>query len=63
MRGNAKPLKKNNREREGILIGPSMAPRFFQSVKFIRRVFFAHCPDKEVGFGPKFYGTDGKPTK
>jgi hypothetical protein len=29
MRGNTKTLKGNNEEREGILIGPSMAPRFF----------------------------------
>jgi hypothetical protein len=28
MLGNAKTLKRNNRERKGILIGPSMAPRF-----------------------------------
>ena len=29
MLGSAKTLKRNNRECEGILIGPSMAPRFF----------------------------------
>jgi hypothetical protein len=28
MLGNARALKKNNRERKGILIDPSMAPRF-----------------------------------
>jgi hypothetical protein len=28
MRGNAKALKRNNRESKGILIGPSKAPRF-----------------------------------
>jgi len=31
MLGNAKALKRNNRERKGILIGPSMAPRFSRS--------------------------------
>lgn len=29
MRGNAKSLKRNDEESKGILIGPSMAPRFF----------------------------------
>jgi hypothetical protein len=29
MLGSAKALKRNNRECEGILIGPSMAPHFF----------------------------------
>ena len=37
--GNAKAFKRNNGECKGILIGPPMAPRFFESVKFIRRVF------------------------
>jgi hypothetical protein len=63
MLGNAKALKRNNRECKRILIGPSMAPRFFEPVKFARRGFFTHCPSHEVGFGPKFYGTDGKPTR
>jgi hypothetical protein len=42
MRGNAKALKGNNREPNGILIGPSMAPRFFVLVKFLHRGFLAH---------------------
>ena len=29
MLGNSKSLKRNNRKYKGILIGPSMAPRFF----------------------------------
>jgi hypothetical protein len=63
MRGNAKALKRNNRECKGILIGPLKAPRFFESVKFLRRGFFTHCLSQIVGFGPKSCGTDGKPTK
>jgi hypothetical protein len=31
MLGNAKASKRNNRECKGILIGPSMAPCFFQA--------------------------------
>ena len=42
MRGNAKALKRNNREPNGILIGPSMAPRFFVLVKFLHREFLAY---------------------
>ena len=33
--GSAKTLKRNNKESKGILIGPSMAPRFFKSTKFL----------------------------
>jgi hypothetical protein len=62
MLGSAKTLKRNNRECKGILIGPLMAPRFFESVKFLGRGFFTHCPSQHVGFGPKSCGTDGKPT-
>ena len=36
MLGNAKALKRNNEEREGILIGPSF---FFEPVKFRPGVF------------------------
>ena len=40
MLGSAKTLKKNNGESSGILIGPSMAPRFFfASMKFLRDGF------------------------
>ncbi len=35
----AKPLKRNNEESNGIFIGLSMAPRFFESVKFVRHGF------------------------
>ena len=31
MLGNRKALKRNDRERKGILIGPSMAPRFLRA--------------------------------
>jgi len=44
MLGSAKALKRNNGEQQGILIGPSMAPRFVASMKFGRGGFFAHCP-------------------
>lgn len=44
MQGSAKSLQRNNRESSGILIGPSMAPRFFESVKFHPRWFFTHYP-------------------
>jgi hypothetical protein len=53
MRGNAKALKRNNKECKGILIGPLMVPRFFESVKFPQRGFFTHCPSQHVGFGPQ----------
>ena len=33
MLGSAKTLKRNNGECEGILIGPSMAPRFFRVIE------------------------------
>ena len=39
MLGNAKVLIRNNGECTGILIGPSMAPCFFESVKFVRHGF------------------------
>ena len=41
MLGSAKTLKRNNRERKEILIGPSMAPRFFQYLRFLRSYSFA----------------------
>jgi hypothetical protein len=58
----AKALKRNDRESNEILIGPSMAPRFFYATEIPSCGFFAHCPRYEVGFGPKFRGADGKPT-
>jgi hypothetical protein len=39
-----KTLKRNNEESSGILVGPSMAPRFFERMKFHRRGFFTHFP-------------------
>jgi hypothetical protein len=33
MIGNAKSLRRNDKESDGILIGPSMAPRFFWPVE------------------------------
>jgi hypothetical protein len=45
---NAKTLKRNSKELEGILIGPSMAPRFW--LKWSRRRITSR-------------GTDGKPTR
>jgi hypothetical protein len=43
MLGSAKALKRHTEEHEGILIGPSMAPRFFGSVKFLGSGFITHC--------------------
>jgi hypothetical protein len=61
MLGNAKPLKRNNWECKGILIGPLMAPRFLDYRDSVT-VYFTHCPSRAVGFGLKFRGADGKPT-
>jgi len=41
MLGNAKALKRNNRECEGILIGPSMAPRFLGAENSVVVFFLA----------------------
>src|SRR5271157_4208829 len=49
MLGNAKALKRNNRERKGILIGPSV----FSVLKFFRCVL-SRCPKSGVGFGSNF---------
>ena len=54
MLGSAKTLKRNNTECKEILIGPSMAPRFFESTKFLRGGFCSHCLRHKVGFRPKF---------
>jgi hypothetical protein len=61
MPGNAKALKRNNWECKGILMGPLMAPRFFDHRDSVT-VYFTHCPSCAVGFGLKFRGADGKPT-
>ena len=38
-------------------------PRFFSlTLTFQSSGILAHCPRSRVGFGPKFCGTDGKPT-
>lgn len=52
MLGSAKTLKRNNEESSGILNGPSMAPRFFEPVKFLRRGFFTHCQARQSASGP-----------
>ena len=44
------------------LLAPQWPLVFFESVKFHPRGFFTHYLEYEVGFGPKFRGTDGKPT-
>ena len=62
MLGSAKELKRNNRECKGILIGPLMAPRFFDHRDSVT-AYFTHCPSRAVGFGLKFCGADGKPTQ
>jgi hypothetical protein len=61
MLGNAKALKRNNWECKGILIGPLMAPCFFDHRDSVTG-YFTHCPSRVVGFGLKFRGADGKPT-
>jgi hypothetical protein len=61
MQRSTKTLKRNNKESREILIGPSMAPRFFRVSKIASRCFFIYCT-RYVGFGLKFLGTDGKPT-
>jgi hypothetical protein len=57
MQGNAKSLKRNKRARKGILIAPSKLPRFFSGVEILHALLA-----RDVGFGPKIRGTDGKPT-
>jgi hypothetical protein len=42
--GSAKTLKRNDGGSSGILIGPSMAPRFFEVAKISLCRFFAHPP-------------------
>ncbi len=59
MSRNAKTLKRNDRDSNGILIGPSMAPRFFLPLRFLPGGFLAHYPRYKVGFGPKSRGADG----
>ncbi len=41
MLGNTKALKRNDRECKGILIGPSMAPRFFSGQDSVAVFFLA----------------------
>lgn len=41
---NAKPLKRNNEESKGILIGPSMAPHFFAATEIPSRWTFCPLP-------------------
>lgn len=63
MLGSVKALIRNNRECKETLIGPSMAPHFFEFLKIpAPSLFSLTLPNKDVGFGPKSCGTDGKPT-
>jgi hypothetical protein len=57
MLGNAKALKRSNRECKGILVGPS----FFSALRFRPRVF-SHLL-REASAQVKFHGTDGKLTR
>jgi len=59
MLGNPKALKRNDRERRGILIGPSMAPRFSRHRNSI--VAFFQLNEKRHRLRGKFRRTDGKP--
>lgn len=61
MRENAKSLQKNTGEFEGILIGPSKAPRFFEPVELLRGGFFDHWLEQNR-LRVKFCGADGEPT-
>ena len=47
----AKTLERNNEESSGILIGPSMAPRFFERLKFLRRGSFTHYQGRQSASG------------
>ena len=60
--GNAKALKRNERARNGILIAPSKLPRHPVILEKISPSVFTSLPENGVGFGPKFRGTDGRPT-
>jgi hypothetical protein len=60
MLGNAKALKRNNRECKGILIGPSMAPRFPGRSDSV--VVFFLTALREASAQVKLRGTDGKLT-
>ncbi len=53
MTGNAKTLTRNSKERKEILIGPSMAPCFFDSEKFLQFAF-AYYLAEFIGFGSNF---------
>jgi hypothetical protein len=60
MLGNAKALKRNYRDCKGILIGPSMAPRFCRRSDSVV-VFFLTALRETLASG-QFRGTDGKLT-
>ena len=61
MRRNIKALKRHSEGHKGILIGPSMAPRFFRVSK--TRGVFSTAATGMSASGPTFLGTDGKPTQ
>jgi hypothetical protein len=44
MAGNAEALKKNNKEFDGILIGPSMVPHFFGLFEILSAWVFHPLP-------------------
>jgi hypothetical protein len=62
MRGNAKPLKRNDEECTGILIAPSKLPRISSIFEILTLNFCYPLPATNVGFGPKIRGADGEPT-
>jgi hypothetical protein len=53
MLGSAKSLKRNNGECREILIGPSMAPHFFEPGQF-SQFAFGHRLELQVGSGSNF---------
>jgi hypothetical protein len=60
MQRNAKPLKRNDGERKGILIGPSKLPRFSLGLRFHFRTASSTACSK-CRLRAKTRGTDGKP--
>ena len=63
IRKNAKSLKRNDEVCKGILISSLKAPSIFFRLRSSQCGFLDYCYELYVGFGPKFCGADGKPTK
>jgi len=61
MQQNTKSLKRNDGARDGIPIAPSKLPRSSRTLIPFRQVSTA-IVEFELGFRPKFRGTDGKPS-